>query len=72
MIPNKIRNPQSNIIFANEADVTQLVCLANLETLNAEFIYQGLSQRKRLIRLNQIAIIQMKSLTANKLTKKFK
>lgn len=47
------------------ADVNQLVCLANLETLNAEFIRQGLSQSERLLKLNEIAIIQMKSLTKN-------
>ena len=44
------------------ADVTQLVILANLEGMNAEFIRQGLPQSKRLVQLNQIAIVQMKSL----------
>jgi hypothetical protein len=39
--------------------------LANLETLNAEFVRQGLKQSERLIKLNEIAIIQMKSLTQN-------
>ncbi len=45
--------------------VEQLVVLANLESLNAEFIRQGLSQGERLRRLNEIAIIQMKALIAN-------
>ena len=44
------------------ADVSQLVCLAGLESLNAEFIRQELEQSDRLQRLNEIAIIQMKSL----------
>lgn len=47
------------------ADVSQLVCLANLETLNAEFIRQGLVVPQRLLRLNEIAIVQMKSLLGN-------
>ena len=44
------------------ANVTQLVVLANLESLNSEFIKQELSQEDRLIRLNKIAISQMKAL----------
>ncbi len=43
----------------DEADVTQLVCLSNLENLNALFIAEGLSQQERLERLNKIAIHQM-------------
>jgi hypothetical protein len=46
-------------------DVYQLVCLANLETLNAEFVKMGLSQRERLLKLNEIAIRQMKALLVN-------
>ena len=52
------------------SDVYQLICLANLETLNSEFIKMGLSQRERLMRLNKIAISQMKSLLANSTVKK--
>jgi len=44
------------------ADVTQLICLANLEVLNAEFIKQAIDQEKRLIKLNEIAISQMRLL----------
>ena len=44
------------------ADVVQLVVLANLEGMNAELIRQGLSQPLRLMKLNQIAIVQMESL----------
>ena len=52
------------------SDVRQLVCLANLESLNAEFIRQNLSQSERLVKLNEIAIIQMKSLLENPSFKK--
>lgn len=44
---------------------TQLVCLSGLESINAEFIRQGMLQNARLKRLNEIAIIQMRSLTNN-------
>ena len=44
------------------ADIAQLVCLAGLESLNAEFINQNLEQSKRMKKLNEIAIRQMKSL----------
>ncbi len=44
------------------ADVRQLICLANLESLNAEFIRQDISQNERLIKLNETALIQMKVL----------
>ncbi|MEK6819256.1 MAG: KilA-N domain-containing protein, partial [Nanoarchaeota archaeon] len=54
------------------ANVSQLVCLSNLENLNALFINEGLSQDRRLIRLNQIAIQQMKILTDSGIIKKFK
>jgi len=43
----------------DEADVAQLVCLSNLENLNALFISEGLDQKDRLRRLNKIAIEQM-------------
>lgn len=47
------------------ADVSQLVCLANMESLNAVFINEGLGQAERLTSLNRIAIQQMKILTSN-------
>ncbi len=52
------------------SDVYQLICLANLESLNAEFIRMGLSQKERLLKLNETAIIQMKSLLMNTSVKK--
>jgi hypothetical protein len=40
----------------------QLIILANIESMNAQFIQMGMPQSKRLALLNQTAIIQMKSL----------
>ena len=45
------------------ATVNDLICLSNLESLNAVFIEEGLSQKERLIKLNEIAIHQMSILT---------
>jgi hypothetical protein len=59
-------NPGKKGNIRDYANVTQLVCLAGLESLNAEFIRQDLPQGGRLKRLNEIAIIQMKSLTGQK------
>jgi hypothetical protein len=49
----------------DDANVTQLLVLANLESLNAEFIHMGLGQADRLIKLNQNAIRQLQSLAAH-------
>ena len=47
------------------ANISQLVCLSNLENLNAHFIAEGLNQPERLEKLNKIAISQMKLLSKN-------
>jgi len=47
----------------DDADVSQLVCLSNLENLNALFIQENAPQAERLRKLNRIAIHQMKLLT---------
>jgi len=44
------------------ANVSQLVCLSNLENLNALFIRETMPQADRLRKLNQIAIQQMRLL----------
>ena len=59
------QNPKKDGNMRDYADVTQLVVLANLESFNAEFIKQELSQSERLKKLNGIAISQMKSLINN-------
>lgn len=46
------------------ASVEQLLVLANIEGMNAEFIHMGIAQDERLKRLNEIAIRQMQVLTA--------
>ena len=58
-------NPSLKGNIRDFADVSQLVCLSNLENLNALFINDGLPQSERLKKLNQIAIHQMKLLTEN-------
>ncbi|MCB0539456.1 MAG: KilA-N domain-containing protein [Bacteroidetes bacterium] len=50
--------------------VEQLLVLANLESMNAEFIRMGLPQGERLRKLNAIAIQQLKSLVGNDNLKK--
>ena len=52
-------NPDKHGNIRDYADVSQLVCLSNLENLNAVFIQDGLTQNERLNRLNQVAIKQM-------------
>ena len=53
--------------FANGA---QLVCLVNMEGLNAHFIHEGIAQSERLILLNRIAIQQMRVLVEDQCTKR--
>ena len=55
-------NPDEKGNIRDYVNVSQLVCLANMESLNAVFINEGLEQPERLTRLNQIAISQMKIL----------
>ena len=61
----RAKNPKLDGNIRDYSDVAQLVCLANLENLNAEFIRAGLPQGERLVKLNASAINQMKSLAAN-------
>jgi hypothetical protein len=56
------QNPGTKGNIRDEANAGQLVCLSNLENLNALFITQGMPQPERLQRLNAIAIQQMKLL----------
>ena len=92
LIPEKITPTQTNIVYAEEADVlnvamfgitakrwreinpklkgnirdyatiNELICLSNMENINAVLINEGLPQHERLIKLNQIAIQQMQIL----------
>ena len=59
------KNPGRKGNVLDDADVSQLVCLSNLENLNALFIRENAPQAERLRKLNQIAIHQMKLLTVD-------
>jgi hypothetical protein len=56
-------NPTKEGNIRDYADITQLICLSNLESLNAHLINEGCSQSERLEKLNKIAIQQMRILT---------
>lgn len=56
------KNPDKKGNMRDYAEVSQLVCLSNLENLNAYLIDNGVSQHERLIELNKAAIRQMKVL----------
>jgi hypothetical protein len=60
-------NPKLEGNVRDYASVEQLLVLANMEGMNAEFIHMGLAQGERLKRLNQIAIRQMQVLTSSNL-----
>jgi hypothetical protein len=61
----RIENPDAKGNIRDEATLSQLVVLSNLESINALLIRDGLSQKERLLRLNAIAIVQLKSLLAH-------
>ena len=63
-------NPKDKGNIRDFANVSQLVCLANLENLNAVFINEGYEQSLRLAKLNEIAISQMKILLKDNNIKK--
>ncbi len=63
-------NPGKKGNIRDEANVYQLVCLANLESLNAHFILEELGQPIRVEKLNNAAISQMEILTRDKNIKK--
>ncbi|HYG35861.1 MAG TPA: KilA-N domain-containing protein [Clostridia bacterium] len=56
-------NPKLDGNMRDHATIEQLLVLANIEGMNAEFIHMALPQPDRLKRLNQIAIRQMQTLT---------
>ena len=52
-------NPDLKGNIRDYATINELICLSNMENINAVFIEQGISQGERLVKLNQIAIHQM-------------
>ncbi len=59
-------NPNKKGNIRDYANISQLICLSNLENLNAHFIEEEINQSERLERLNIIAIYQMKLLVLDK------
>ena len=55
-------HPEMKGNIRDYASINELICLSNMENLNAVFIDQGMPQSERLVKLNQIAIQQMKIL----------
>lgn len=52
-------NPDRKGNIRDYATINELICLSNMENLNAVFINQGMPQGERLVKLNRIAIQQM-------------
>jgi len=53
------QNPDLKGNIRDYASINELICLSNMENINAVFINEGIIQKDRLIKLNQIAIQQM-------------
>ena len=58
-------NPELKGNIRDYATINELICLSNMENINAVLINDGLPQGERLVKLNQIAIQQMKVLNDN-------
>ena len=65
-------HPNADGNIRDHAPLEQLVVLTNLESLNAVLIRQGLPAPERLLKLNEIAITQMRTLLADTNLKKLK
>ena len=63
-------NPSLNGNLRDYASASQLVVLANLESLNAQLISEGVPNTERLMKLNSVAIKQMTSLADNSMIKR--
>ena len=55
----QLKNPNKDGSIRGYANVAELICLVNLENLNSVYINEGIGQKDRLIKLNEIAIHQM-------------
>lgn len=64
-------NPDLKGNVRDYASINELICLSNMENLNAVFIEQGMPQYERLMKLNQIAIHQMSILESHDSDRKF-
>ena len=59
-------NPELKGNIRDYATINELICLSNMENINAVLINDGFPQGERLVKLNQIAIQQMQVLEGNK------
>ena len=57
------KNKDKNGNIRDYASINELICLANLENINSIYINEKMPQSERLIKLNKVAISQMKILT---------
>ena len=55
----RLNNPGKKGNIRDDATINQLICLSNMENLNAVFISENMPQQERLVKLNKIAIQQM-------------
>ena len=62
LIPWREANPDLKGNIRNYATINELICLSNMENINAVLINDGVPQGERLVKLNQIAIQQMRVL----------
>jgi hypothetical protein len=58
-------NPELKGNIRDYATINELICLSNMENINAVLINEGITQGERLVKLNQIAIQQMQVLEDN-------
>ena len=58
-------NPDLKGNIRDYATINELICLSNMENINAVLINDGVLQGERLVKLNQIAIQQMQVLEGN-------
>ena len=58
-------NPDLKGNIRDYATISELICLSNMENINAVLINEGVPQGERLVKLNQIAIQQMQVLEGN-------
>lgn len=66
----KAKNPSREGNMRDCATIEELIIMANLESANAQFISESISQSERLLKLNQMARFQLKSLLNSSIAKK--
>ena len=65
-------HPDAEGNIRDQANIEQLLVLANIESMNAEFIKMNLLQGERLLKLNEIAISQLNAIVGNSQIKNLK